>query len=75
MFRQYVTMDLYLCAGVFPREIGYNEETIRKHISDINAISAAMTSVQQSKVCITEIIENTIVARDYKATKRYRKLI
>ncbi len=75
MFRQYVTMDLYLCAAAFLREIGYSEENIRKSAGDINAIYASLVSVQQAKACMAKIIRQTIVARDYKATKRYGSLI
>lgn len=75
MFRQYVTMDLFLCAVSFLREIGYSEENIRKYIGDINAISSALALVQQAKACMTKIIKQAIVARDDKATKRYGKLI
>ncbi|WP_457942991.1 response regulator transcription factor [Caproiciproducens sp. LBM24188] len=75
MFRQYVTMDLYLCAAAFLREIGYSEENIWKYTGSIHAISAALVSVQQTKACMTKIIRQTIVARDYKATKRYGGLI
>lgn len=75
MFRQYVAMDLYLCAAAFLREIGYSEENIREHIGDINAVSVALVSVQQAKNCMTKIIRQAILARDDKATKRYGRLI
>lgn len=75
MFRQYATMDLYLCAVAFLREIGYSKENFRKYIGDINAISVAVASVQQTKAHIAKIIEESIMARDYKATKRYGRLI
>ncbi len=75
MFRQYATMDLYLCAVAFLREIGYSEENIREQIGDINAISSALSSVQQAKACMAKIISQTLVVRDYKATKRYGRLI
>lgn len=75
MFRQYAAMDLYLCAATFLREIGYSEDNIRKQIGDINAIYTAMVSMLQAKGCMIEIIKQTIIARDYKATKRYGRLI
>jgi len=68
-------MDLYLCAVAFLREIGYSEENIREQIGDINAISSALSSVQQAKACMAKIISQTLVVRDYKATKRYGRLI
>ena len=75
MFRQYVTMDLYLCAVAFLREMEYSEGEIGKRIGDINVISAALVSVEQTKACLTKIIKQTIAARDSKATKRYGRLI
>ncbi len=75
MFRQYVAMDLYLCAADFLRQMEYGEEEVRKHIGDIGTISAALVSVQQTKDCLTELIEHAVEARDSKATKRYGKLI
>ena len=75
MFRQYVAMDLYLCAADFLRQMEYGEEEVRKHIGDIGTISAALVSVQQTRDCLTKLIEHAVEARDSKATKRYGKLI
>lgn len=75
MFRQYVAMDLYLCAADFLRQMEYGEEEVRKRIGDIGTISAALVSVQQTKDCLTKLIGHAVEARDNKATKRYGKLI
>lgn len=75
MFRQYMVMDMYFCATGFLRKLGCSDEEISASLGNLDHIQEIVSSRDEVRTYLEQLIEKTIQIRDTKATTRYGKLI
>lgn len=75
LFRQYIAMDMYFCTIAFIEELGYGADIIQEKIGDVNAVAAALSTSEQTKAFLENIIANALSLRDAVSLKKYGTLI
>lgn len=75
LFRQYVTMDLYLMAVAVLKEMGYDSEDLIEKCGDFQTMTAVFSTVEQTKKYLKQVFQTTIDLRETVSQKKYSSLL
>ena len=75
LFRQYVTLDGYLCVMKFLKQLEFTKEQIQESMSDMNDITSQLSSPQACCELLKNILKRAIDLRNSSSQKRYMELI
>ncbi len=75
MFRQYVTMDCYLCIGTFLEELGMDMDSLPESVRDMKAVLRDSRSMERLKEMLTALFQETIGLRDGQTAGRYSQVL
>lgn len=75
LFRQYVTMDMYLAAASMLGQIGYESSELVERCGDFQTMATVFTSVEQTKDYLKNVFETAIELREMVARKKYSTLL
>ena len=75
MFRQYITMDLYITTVSVLEQIGYDSVDLVEHCGDFKTMSRVFKSVDHMKEYLQKVFETAIELREKSASKKYSSLL
>lgn len=75
LFRQYVTMDIYLIAVSVLESLGYESEELVTRCGDFKEMESVFSTVEQTKEYLKNVLETTISLRDAISKQRYNRLL
>lgn len=75
LFRQYVLMDIYFAAAGMLEQLGYPQSTLVESCGDIQSMTLAVPTVEQSKQYIRKVLEAAIELREKQSRQKYRFLL
>lgn len=75
IFRQYVTVDVYLAALSVLEEMGYTADELVKYCGSVQNIEAICVSVKDTRRYIEELMEKTIELRDNVVSKKNHTIV
>ncbi len=75
LFRQYVTMDIYLAAVAVLEELGYKSDELVKRCGDFKEMETVFQATSQTKKYLKNVLETTIDLREAVSNQRYRQLL
>lgn len=75
LFRQYVTMDVYIIVISFSQKIGYKKQELVDLYGDEKALVKVLDSVEDTKRYLKKLLEMTIDLREKGSTNKYDKIL
>ncbi len=75
LFRQYVTMDIYLTAASVLESLDYNSDELVKRCGDFKDMESVFPTVEQTKDYLKNVIGTTIDLRDAVSKRKYSSLL
>lgn len=75
LFRQYVTMDVYLSAVTMLEQLGYGSEELVKRCGDFQTMEAVFATVDKTKEYLKEVLEAAINLREAVSKQKYNTLL
>ncbi|MGL5437058.1 MAG: response regulator [Lachnospiraceae bacterium] len=75
IFRQYVTVDIYLAALAVVEQLGYQADELIKHCGTLPSTETIFSSVEQTRIYLKQIMETTIDLRDNMVSKKNHTLV
>ncbi|MEY8337640.1 helix-turn-helix domain-containing protein [Lachnospiraceae bacterium 62-35] len=75
LLRQYMTMDIFFCMQEFLKSINAKTDGLPEEFSDIKFIPKAVSSVENTKEYLKELLHYGISERDKVSNNRYGTLI
>ncbi len=75
LFRQYVAMDIYLTAVSVLEGLGYASEELVVRCGDFKEMESVLSTVEQTKEYLKNILETTIFLREAVSKQRYSQLL
>ena len=75
LFRQYVTMDIYLAAVGILEELGYESDELVKQCGDFKDMETVFQNAEQTKEYLKNVLETTIDLREAVSKQKYSQLL
>lgn len=75
MFRQYITMDLYITTVSVLESMGYTSGDLVERCGDFQTMTEVFESVDRMKEYIRQVFETAIELRDRASSKKYSSLL
>ena len=75
MFRQYITMDLYIIAVGVLEQLGYGSGELVERCGDFQQMAGVFESLEQMEDYLQNVLETVIELREKAASKRYSSLL
>ena len=75
MFRQYITMDLYITAVGVLEQLGYDSGELVERCGDFQQMAGVFESAKQMGEYLEKVFETVIELRERAASKRYSSLL
>lgn len=75
LFRQYVIMDCYLCAGTFLEDLGLEMGSLPEDVRDMDNVLKEGHSIERLKEMLTKLFEETISLRDSQTAGKYSQVL
>ena len=75
MFRQYITMDLYITAVGVLEQLGYGSSELVERCGDFQQMAGVFESAKQMGEYLEKVFETVIELRERAASKRYSSLL
>ena len=75
MFRQYITMDLYITAVSVLEQMGYEAKELVERCGDFRMMGGAFENAGQALDYLQKVFETVIELREKAASKRYSSLL
>lgn len=75
MFRQYITMDLYITTISVLEQIGYHSADLVEHCGDFKTMAVVFENVDRMKEYLQKVFETAIELREKSASKKYSTLL
>ncbi|NTV79757.1 MAG: helix-turn-helix transcriptional regulator, partial [Clostridiales bacterium] len=75
LFRQYITLDGYLCVMKFLKQLEFTKEQIQESMSDMNDITSQLSSPAECCDLLKKLLGRAIDLRNSNSQKRYMGLI
>lgn len=75
LFRQYVTMDIYLAAVAVLEELGYESDELVKRCGDFKDMESVFQIAGQTKEYLKNVLETTIDLREMVSKQKYSQLL
>lgn len=75
MFRQYITMDLYITTVSVLEQIGYDSAHLVERCGDFKAMASVFKNVDHMKEYLQKVFETAIELREKSASKKYSSLL
>jgi len=75
LFRQYVTIDGYMCVMKFLQQLEFTKEQIQESIHDMNDITSQLSNPEACCNLLKNILNKAIDLRNSNSQKRYMGLI
>lgn len=75
LFRQYVTMDVYIIVISFSQKMGYKKQDLVDLYGDEKALVKVVDSVEDTKSYLKKLLELTIDLREKGSTNKYDKIL
>lgn len=75
MFRQYITMDCYLCVRTFLEELGLKLQSLPEDVSDMEGALKESHSIEPLKERLTRLFEETMALRDRQTASKYSQVL
>lgn len=75
LFRQYVTMDIYLAAVSVLETLGYNSDELVKRCGDFKDMETVFQIESQTEDYLKNVLETTIDLRETVSNQRYSRLL
>lgn len=75
LFRQYVTMDMYIITAAMLEEIGYEPQELVERCGDFKTMAPVFVTVEETKKYIKTVIETAIELREAVSKKKYSILL
>lgn len=75
VFRQYVVLDMYVCAITMLEKFGQSGEMYKRKSEGFNQIGSDITTIESSKELIENLFLEVISIRDQSSRNKYSKLL
>ena len=75
IFRQYISVDLYITVVSFLESIGYSKEEISGSLGDIGDGQSSLDDTKETEKYINDILQNALEMRNKVSDSRYSSLI
>lgn len=75
LFRQYVTMDMYLVMTTMLEQLGYDSGEVVERCGDFQTMTSVFSTVEQTKSYLKDVFETAVELREAASQKKYRSLL
>jgi two-component system response regulator YesN len=75
LFRQYMTMDMYMAAVGMLEQVGYQSSDLAKRCGDYEAMASVFNDIDDIKEYLKKVFETAIDMRDEVSRKKYATVL
>jgi two-component system response regulator YesN len=75
LFRQYMTMDMYMAAVGMLEQVGYQSSDLAKRCGDYEAMASVFNDIDDIKSYLKKVFETAIDMRDEVSRKKYATVL